>query len=264
MINNLRFELSFRDLVQLEEKLNFCKLRNINNINIPCKGHIKKELYKASFEYINKNYEEFNVVYHYSIYHQYSKNKENSYQEFLNFYKNCSSCNHCEILLVSGSIKKKNYDVLNVLTYLKNEKDLKNQLGIAYNPYLNKYFNFSLERDRYEKKISSGLIKSIWIQFGTDIKVLEREFNFLKKKDKNKKLDFYGSLLIPSKQFLARFKFRPWRGVYIADKYLYSLENFYSYTIELINFYLNNKIIPVIETDFSSSKHFEFIYRLFN
>ncbi len=107
MINNLRFELSFKDLFQLEEKLNFCKLKRINNINIPCKGHIKKKLYNSSIDYINKNHEEFNVVYHYSLYNQYSKNKENSYQNFLNFYKNCNSYNNCEILLVSGSIKKK-------------------------------------------------------------------------------------------------------------------------------------------------------------
>ena len=147
---------------------------------------------------------------------------------------------------------------------LKKEKDLHNQLGIAYNPYLNKYFNFPLERERYEKKISTGLINSVWIQFGTDIKLLEREVNFIQNYDNNKNLKLYGSLLIPSKQFIARFKFRPWSGVHIANEYLYSLDNFYSYTKDLINFYLDNNIIPVIETDFSSSVKFELIYGLFN
>ncbi len=264
MINNLRFELSFKDIFQLEEKLNFCKLKRINNINIPCKGHIKKQFYNKSFEYIRNNYEEFNVVYHYSLYHQYSKNNENSYQEFLNFYHNCNSYSNCDILLISGSIKKKNYDVINVLNNLKKEKDLHNQLGIAYNPYLNKYFNFSLERERYKQKISTGLINSIWIQFGTDIKLLEREVNFIQNYDNNKTLKLYGSLLIPSKQFIARFKYRPWSGVHIADEYLYSLDNFYSYTKDLISFYLDNNIIPVIETDFSSLVKFESIYGLFN
>jgi len=264
MINNLRFELSFKDISQLQEKLNYCKSKRINNINIPCKGNIKKQLYNKSFEFIRYNYEEFNVVYHYSLYHQYSKNNETSYQEFLNFYHNCNSYNNCDILLVSGSIKKKNYDVIKVLNNLKKEKDLHNQLGIAYNPYLNKYFNFSLERERYEKKISTGLINSVWIQFGTDIKLLEREVNFIQNYDNNKNLKLYGSLLIPSKQFIARFKFRPWTGVHIANEYLYSLDNFYSYTKDLISFYLDNNIIPVIETDFSSSVKFELIYGLFN
>ena len=264
MINNLRFELNFKDVDQLEKKLNFCKSKGINNINIPCKGLIKKQFYNSSIEYIKKNYKNFNVVYHYSLYYQYSKNKENSYLEFLNFYKNFNSYKNSEILLLSGSIKKKNYDVISVLNDLKEEKDIQNQIGIAYNPYLNKYFNSPFERERVEQKLSSGLIKSIWIQYGTDIKVLEREMNFLHKEDKNKKLKFYGSLLIPSKQFIARFKLRPWKGVHIADQYLYSLDKFYSYTKELFSFYIDNNIMPVIETDFYSSDKLELIYRLFN
>ena len=76
MINNLRFELSFKNISQLENKLNFCKSNNINNINIPCKGLIKKELFDQTFEYINKNYQKYNVVFHYSLYHQYAKNSE--------------------------------------------------------------------------------------------------------------------------------------------------------------------------------------------
>ena len=125
MINNLRFELSYKDIFQLEQKLNFCKLKRINNINNPCKDPLKKTLYIESFEHLKKNHQEFNVFFHYSLYHQYSKNIENSYNEFLNFYHNCSSYNNLDILLVSGSIKKKNYDVINVLNYLKNEKILK-------------------------------------------------------------------------------------------------------------------------------------------
>ena len=69
MNNNLRFELSFKNIPQLENKLNFCKLKKIRNINIPCKGPIKKELFNATIRYISKNFQEFNVTYHYSLYH---------------------------------------------------------------------------------------------------------------------------------------------------------------------------------------------------
>ena len=34
MINNLRFELSFKNIAQLENKLNFCKFNGIKYINI--------------------------------------------------------------------------------------------------------------------------------------------------------------------------------------------------------------------------------------
>ena len=102
------------------------------------------------------------------------------------------------------------------------------------------------------KKISSGLIKSVWLQFGTDIKLIDKELNFIKKINNGKKIDLFGSLLIPSKQFIARFKFRPWRGVYISEKYLSSLENFNLFTKDLIDFYIANNICPVIESECSS------------
>ena len=263
MFDNLRFELSFKNISQLENKLNFCKLNKIRNINIPCKGLIKKELFNATIKYISKYFKEFNVTYHYSLYHQYSKNKEKSYQVFLDFLKNSYSNKNYNILLVSGSNKKKNFDAIDVLGNIKKETNLKVKLGIAYNPYLKKYYKVSSERERFEKKISSGLINSVWFQYGTDISVLNNELNYLMNATKCEKLKLFGSLLIPSKQFIARFKFRPWKGVHISEKCLYSLEDFYDFTRELVYFYKNNNITPVIETDFSSTEKINSVYSFF-
>jgi len=260
MNNNIRFELSFKNIPQLDDKLNFCKSNNIKNINIPCKGLIKKDLFNSTIKYISKNHNEFNVTYHYSLYHQYSKNKEDSYQYFLDFVKNSHINRNYEILLVSGSNKKKNFDSVDVLNYLKKEKNLKVKFGIAYNPYLKKYYNISSERERFERKISTGLINSIWFQYGTDIKVLDKELNYLKNISKDEKLNLFGSLFIPSKQFIARFKFRPWKEVHISEKFLYSLENFFDFTSDLVSFYKNNNITPVIESDFSSSDKLDSVY----
>jgi len=260
MNNNLRFELSFKNISQLDNKLNFCKLNNIKNINIPCKGIIKKELFNSSIKYISKNFNEFNVTYHYSLYHQYSKNKDKSYQDFLDFVKNSRLNRNYQMLLVSGSNKKKNFESVDVLDYLKKEKNLKVKLGIAYNPYLKKYYNISSERERFERKISTGLINSIWFQYGTDIKVLQNELTYLKNIAKDKKLNLFGSLFIPSKQFIARFKFRPWKEVYISEKCLFALDNFFDFTSDLVSFYKNNNITPVIESDFSSSDKLDSVY----
>ena len=260
MINNLRFELSFKNISQLEKKLNFCKLNKIKNINIPCKGVIKKELYDSTIKFISSNFREFNVTYHYSIYHQYSKNKEKSYQDFLDFLRNSYSNKNYEVLLVSGSNKKKNFDVINVLNNLKKEKNLKVKLGIAYNPYLEKYYEVSSERERFERKISSGLINSIWFQYGTDIKELQNVVSYLNKNAKYGKLNLFGSLFIPSKQFIARFKFRPWKEVYISEKCLFALDNFFDFTSDLVSFYKNNNITPVIESDFSSLEKLDSVY----
>ena len=117
MINNLRFELSFKNISQLDNKLNFCKFNKIKNINIPCKGLIKKELFNYTINYISKNFHGFNVTYHYSLYHQYSKNKVKSYQDFLDFIKKSYTNRNYEILLVSGSNKKKNFDSIDALGF---------------------------------------------------------------------------------------------------------------------------------------------------
>ena len=270
MLNNLRFELSFKNIYQLENKLKFCVSNNLNKINIPCKGVIKKEFLNEIIEYIGEHYKDLDVIYHYSLYHQYTKNRNISYLEFLNFIKKCNIYKNKEILLVSGSNKKKNFEVLDVMREFRNEKKLKINIGIAYNPYLKNYYNFFGERDRFKKKISSGLTKSIWLQFGTDIKLLESEIKFLKKSIFNnlsnsdcQNVKIYGSLLIPYRQFISRFKFRPWKGVYISDKYLNSLDNFYTFTKDLIEIYIDNNICPVIETEFYSLEKLNDIYKLF-
>ena len=263
MKNNIRFELSFKNISQLENKLNFCKLNNIKNINIPCKGLIKKDLFNSTIKYISKNYNEFNVTYHYSLYHQYSKNKEKSYQDFLDFIKNSYTNRNYEILLVSGSNKKKNFDSIDVLAYLKKEKNLRVKLGVAYNPYLKKYYNVSSERERIEKKISTGLINSIWFQYGTDINVLQNEVTYLKNLAKEEKLNLFGSLFIPSKQFIARFKFRPWKEVYISEKCLNDYDYFFDFTRDLVSFYKKFNITPIIESDFSSSEKIKSVYSFF-
>ena len=161
---------------------------------------------------------------------------------------------------MSGSNKKKNFDSIDALAYLQKEKNLKVKLGIAYNPYLKKYYNIFSERERFERKISTGLINSIWFQYGTDIKVLQSELTYLKKITKHEKLNLFGSLFIPSKQFIARFNFRPWREVYISEKCLYALDNFFDFTSHLVSFYKNNNITPVIESDSSTSEKLASVY----
>ena len=124
----------------------------------------------------------------------------------------------------------------------------------------NFYYYDSSERERFERKFSTGLINSIWFQYGTDINVLQNEVTYLKNVAKEEKLNLFGSLFIPSKQFIARFKFRPWKEVYISEKYLYALDNFFDFTRDLVSFYENNNITPVIESDFSSLEKLASVY----
>ena len=87
--------------------------------------------------------------------------------------------------------------------------------------------------------------------------------NYLKNIAKDEKLNLFGSLFINSKQFIARFKFRPWKEVYISKKCLYALENFFNFTNDLVSFYKNNNITPVIESDFSTLEKLDLVYSFF-
>ena len=57
-----------------------------------------------------------------------------------------------KFFLFQDQIRKKTLIQLMLLNNIKKEKNLKVKLGIAYNPYLKKYYNISSERERFEKK----------------------------------------------------------------------------------------------------------------
>ena len=135
---------------------------------------------------------------------------------------------------------------------------------------MKKHYHLCEERERFEKKFSTGLISTIWLQIGTDITLLEYELDYLRKYiedsgicDNNKNIKIFGSLLIPSRQFIARFRFRPWKEVFIEEKYLSSLKLFDVFIKDLINFYIDNDIHPVIETECASINKLEQIYNYF-
>ena len=266
MKKQLRVEISFKDLKQLKDKIDFLLDKEIYKINIPCKGLIKKDFLLEVIKYIGTNYKELEVIYHYSLFHQFSKNQNNSLNNLLEFIRLANNYNNKEILLVSGSRKKKNFEVTNILNKL-NDVDI--NFGVAYNPYFIRKEDISLERDNLIKKVNSGLVNSIWLQFGCNVKGLDNEIKFIKKNILHKSnlfdsnIQLYGSILVPSKQFLARFKFRPWKGVYLTHDFLNSLDISSSITKEIYKLYVENGIVPLVETECSSTKQFNEVKKLF-
>jgi len=263
MFNNFRVEISFKDFDQLIKKLDFCLNKKIYKINIPCKGNIKKDFLLEVVKFIGVKYKNFDVIYHYSLYHQYQNNKNLSYQNFLNFLEVNQTYNKSnEILLVSGSKKRNEFEVLNILEKLKSDLSKNIKFGVAFNPYFFKETDCKIERRRLIDKLKFYFVQSIWLQFGSEINHLSREINFLNQMILNSQkfidneIKIYGSLFIPSKQFLARFKFRPWRGVFLSNKYLNSLEESGRITENIIDFYFNNSIVPLIETELYTDKQF--------
>ena len=262
-LSSIRIEISFKSYEELRSLLSFYQKNSLYKINIPCKNNLKKEFLLNSIKISREEYPSIDLVPHFSILHEFKRNRINTLNSFFEFLKYVKSLGCKEVLLVSGSQKRSTLDSASALKHLQNniffcQNDF--SIGVAFNPYLPKFL-FEEEIVKLEKKLQSGIVSSIWIQFGTNCELLESRIKKLKyilfsKKYKYRKSDInlIGSILIPSKQFLARFKYRPWKGVYCSDEFLNSVEFANNVVIQLLQIYRSNKIYPIIETDVSTQE----------
>ena len=261
-LNNLRIEISFKSFDELRLILSFCQQNKLNKINIPCKNNLKKDFLLNSIRISREEFPDLDLIPHFSILHEFKRNRVNTIESFIEFFNVVKRLGCNELLLISGSQKRSTLDASSTLSYL-NEKKLFSysdlSIGVAFNPYLNSIL-FKKEIIKLEKKLQSGLVKSVWIQFGTDFTLLESRIGILKKlifaakkANYNKtNIKLFGSILIPSKQFLARFKYRPWKGVYCSKEFLESVDSASNLVTNLLKFYKKFDIYPLIETDVSN------------
>tara|TARA_Y100001968_G_scaffold130533_1_gene119137 strand:- start:180 stop:1025 length:846 start_codon:yes stop_codon:yes gene_type:complete len=271
-LNNLRLEISFKTYDELRSILSFCKKNNLYRINIPCKNNLKKEFLLNSIKLSREEFPNIDIIPHFSILYEFRRNRVNTQNYLIKFLNVVKSLGCHQVLLVSGSQKRATLDSLSALNFFKDNPLFLSDnfsLGVAFNPYL-PGCKFEEEIERLTKKLQSGIVKSIWIQFGTDIQLLESRLEILKNiilsspNINNKILDitFFGSILIPSKQFLARFKYRPWKGVYCSTEFLESVDFANKVLTKLLKTYMKYKIFPVIETKIISDDHLNTLDKL--
>jgi hypothetical protein len=264
-LSNIRIEISFKSLDELRKILSFYQRNNLCKINIPCKNRLRKDFLLESIKISKEEFPAIDIIPHFSIMHEFKRNKINTQGSFLNFLQTVKylGCEH--ILLVSGSQRKSTLDSVSALTMLKDNPSIFRQdvsIGVAFNPYLPNFL-FDEEISRLEKKLQSGLVSSIWFQFGTDYELLKSRIKILSNviattinnKSKISNINLFGSILIPSNQFLARFKFRPWKGVYCSNEFLESVHVANNLVTQLLKIYKEYAIIPIIETSVSTETH---------
>ncbi len=273
-INNIRLEISFKTYDELRSILSFCKENNLSRINIPCKNTLKKEFLLNSIKLSREEFPNIDIIPHFSILYEFRRNKFNTQNYFIKFLNVVKSLGCHRVLLVSGSQKRATLDSISTLFFLKDNPLFLNDnfsLGVAFNPYLPGHM-FDEEIQRLVKKLKSGIVSSIWIQFGTDIQLLESRLGMLKNvillssntNNKNLDINFFGSILVPSKQFLARFKYRPWKGVYCSNEFLESVDYANTFVRKLLRTYMQYEILPVIETRVSSKDQLNNLDKLIN
>ena len=271
-LNNIRIEISFKSFDELRKILSFYQKNNLYKINIPCKNGLKKDFLLDSIKISREEFPNIDIIPHFSILHEFNRNRINTQASFYNFVHVIKNLGCKELLLVSGSQKRSSLDSVSALDMLKSNILFSNNdifIGVAFNPYL-QGFMFEQEILRLEKKLESGLVRSIWFQFGSDYKLLKSRMQTIKniiskvkyEDPKRSQIKFFGSVLIPSKQFLARFKFRPWKGVYCSDEFLESVDVANEETIKLLQTYKEYEIYPVIETNTSNENYLNNLKRL--
>ncbi len=264
-LDNIRIEISFKSFVELRKLLFFCQENNLLKINIPCKNNLKKDFLLESVKISKEEFPNIDIIPHFSILHEFKRNRINTQESFIKFLQDVAHLGCKQVLLVSGSQKRSTFDSVDALNYLKVNTLLFNQdisIGVAFNPYLPNCL-FDEEIIRLEKKLHSGLVSSIWIQFGTDYQLLKSRMEVLSdiisrsmvNNSKTSKIILFGSILIPSKQFLARFRYRPWKGVYCSSNFLESVDFASNLVLKLLTTYKENQIYPIIETNISTADH---------
>jgi len=261
-LSNIRIEISFKSFDELRKRLSFYQRNKLYKINIPCKNSLKKDFLLDSIKISKEEFPNIDIIPHFSILHEFRRNRINTQYSFINFLRSVKRMGCQQVLLVSGSQKRSTLDSITALYMLKDNplflyRDF--SIGVAFNPYLPSFL-FDEEILRLESKLKSGLVSSIWIQFGTDHKLLNNRIelllkiisNTMKNNSNISNVMLFGSILIPSRQFLARFKFRPWKGVYCSDEFLESEEFANNQITKLLKVYQEYEISPIIETNIAT------------
>lgn len=130
------------------------------------------------------------------------------------------------------------------------------ELGVAYNPYWPAPEHKEDEYTRLLDKLRTEYITHIWINFGSDTGSLELALSRLRAEPyvKQKKVRLIGSLMVPSKALLAKFRFRPWSGLFLSDDYLATVDGAQLITKEIMRIYKKNDVEILIESPIRTCK----------
>ena len=153
------------------------------------------------------------VTVHYSLVHHYNRDIHRITQEFDAYVRRSLDLGISRILVVSGSALRR-HTVVELLELYEQPAAL--QLFAAFNPYLP---DVTRELARAKRKLP--YVQGLYLQVGEDIDTLRNSLNRLRPLLDNH--DLYGCLLYPTLQFQTRFRFRPWKGVFLSPEYLRDL-----------------------------------------
>ena len=147
-----------------------------------------------------------------------------------------------EVLLVSGSNAKPGLDAATFLGKVSDTRGVR--VGVAFNPYLAGDAGAE-ERRRLAAKLATGLVQSVWLQFGSDATQLDDSLAWLRTAYPDVRV--VGSVFLPTKKLIAQQKFRPWNGVLLGEDYLSGPEGAEAATRRLLEVYGARDVGALVE-----------------
>lgn len=173
-----------------------------------------------------------------------------------------ASCGVKELMVVSGSGDKRDINSASCLLAWSLQCQIPNvsaglepfqpplRIAVAYSPYFFTEPEIYSEQQHLLHKLESGLVSHIYVQFGSDLILLRQGILFLQNKVRNSypNIHMSGSVFLPSKVLLARFKYRPWKGVHLSPDFLSSVEEAEVIVKHIIDLYREACIDVIVET----------------
>jgi hypothetical protein len=138
------------------------------------------------------------------------------------------------VLLVSGSIKTNEWNAAVALQKLtKDSAESKHKVAVAYNPFFPDQKDRDQERRTLETKFQTGKVSKVYLQFGTNLEVLEEALKYLSSPSKDSKPEMF----LPTKVLIAQQKFRPWKGVFLSDEFLSGPDGARQVIVDILRLY---------------------------
>lgn len=263
-----RLELFFKNAQDLKLQAPFLRshAQRIQGVNIT-----NKDKSDPLLEYVSILQQEIpsgiDICVHYSLkFRSVARVPHETLQHFVQFLQKLETSttlqgtktNHtCSVLLVTGSGKRK-FDSLALLQALaassrRPPRPISTPIFVAFNPYLpTSDGQRKQEYERLQAKLETGMVSGIYLQMGTDTDALEQGLAYCHEvlNTSTIEIKIYGSVFIPNASFLARWKFRPWAGVFLSTDYTQDgaqgAEEFNK--SKLLPMYHANNVIPLIES----------------
>ena len=216
------------------------------------------------------------VCIHYSLKYNSQKSVEQSFSYFNGFLTKAEEIGVKEVMIISGSGDKKALNTVSCLQMLRDSDKHSTpiEFGVAFNPYFPDAKMRAMEVDRLHAKLSTGMVSTVYLQFGSDTNLLEEGLKEIQnaissyensatlKKDSLKKIKVSGSVMIPSKVLLARMKFRPWNGVFLSELFLSEVPAAEKIVLKILSIYKTFGVEPLVETAFKTDSDASHILKL--